>query len=94
MTVKIKRVYDEASAADGCRVLVDRLWPRGVKKEQARLDAWAKEAAPSTELRKWFHAHPDAFDINNNLRVAGNGRRNVLHVGGAGRGDDEGAHRQ
>lgn len=49
-------MYDEPAAEDGRRVLVDRLRPRGISKEKARLDAWAKEVAPSTEARKWFHA--------------------------------------
>jgi uncharacterized protein YeaO (DUF488 family) len=55
MEIQIKRVYSEPSASDGYRVLVDRLWPRGLSKERAGLDEWAKEIAPSTELRKWFH---------------------------------------
>jgi uncharacterized protein YeaO (DUF488 family) len=58
MTVRIKRVYDAPSLQDGARVLVDRLWPRGLTKESAALDAWMKEIAPSHELRKWYHAHP------------------------------------
>jgi len=58
MTVRIKRVYDAPSAHDGARVLVDRLWPRGLTKEAAALDVWLKEVAPSHELRKWYHAHP------------------------------------
>jgi uncharacterized protein YeaO (DUF488 family) len=53
-----KRAYDKPARADGYRVLVDRLWPRGIKKEDLRLDAWAKELAPSTELRKWFAHDP------------------------------------
>ncbi len=53
-----KRVYDEPSASDGYRILVDRLWPRGVSKERAALDLWLKEVAPSTELRKWFGHDP------------------------------------
>lgn len=57
-TVKIKRVYDEASKSDGYRVLVDRLWPRGIKKEAADVKEWAKELAPSDELRKWFGHDP------------------------------------
>lgn len=57
---RVKRVYDEPSADDGMRVLVDRLWPRGLKKENARLDLWAKDVTPSGELRKWFHDAPDA----------------------------------
>jgi uncharacterized protein YeaO (DUF488 family) len=58
MTVAIKRVYAQPSPDDGTRVLVDRLWPRGLTKTDAALDAWLKDIAPSTELRKWFHAHP------------------------------------
>ena len=52
--IVIKRVYEEASENDGYRILVDRLWPRGVSKEEAKLDEWDKIIAPSTELRKWF----------------------------------------
>ena len=55
MQVLLKRAYDEPESADGFRVLVDRLWPRGIKKADLRLDAWMKDIAPSTELRKWFH---------------------------------------
>ncbi len=58
MTVAIKRVYEAPSAQDGARVLVDRLWPRGLTKEAAALDEWLKDVAPSNELRKWFHSHP------------------------------------
>lgn len=60
--VTIKRVYDESSHADGYRVLVDRLWPRGVSKEKAALDEWLKEVAPSDELRKWFGHKPERFE--------------------------------
>lgn len=56
-----KRIYDDASAGDGYRVLVDRLWPRGVSKERANLDEWAKDIAPSTELRKWFSHDPAKY---------------------------------
>jgi uncharacterized protein YeaO (DUF488 family) len=56
MSVEIKRAYDKPSRADGARVLVDRLWPRGISKEQARIDLWLKDLAPSAELRKWYHA--------------------------------------
>ncbi len=59
--VRIKRAYDEPSRSDGYRVLVDRLWPRGVKKEALRLDLWAKELAPSPELRTWFGHEPERF---------------------------------
>ena len=57
--VSVKRVYEEAAPSDGVRVLVDRLWPRGLKKEAARVDAWLRDLAPSNQLRKWFHAHPE-----------------------------------
>ena len=53
-TIHIKRIYEDPSPADGFRVLVDRLWPRGISKEKAQLDHWEKEIAPSDELRKWF----------------------------------------
>ena len=52
--VEIKRIYDEPTRGDGYRVLVDRLWPRGISKERALLDEWAKNVAPSTQLREWF----------------------------------------
>lgn len=58
VNVAIKRVYDAPAKSDGYRVLVDRLWPRGVSKERAKLDLWFKEVAPSTELRKWFGHDP------------------------------------
>jgi len=58
MTIKIKRIYEPFSATDGYRVLVDRLWPRGVKKDTAHIDDWKKEIAPSTNLRKWFDHDP------------------------------------
>ncbi len=56
--LKLKRAYEPAAAADGVRVLVDRLWPRGISKQQAVLDEWMKEIAPSAELRKWFGHEP------------------------------------
>ncbi len=59
--VRIKRAYAEPAPGDGYRVLVDRLWPRGVKKEALRLDLWAKELAPSPALRKWFGHDPARF---------------------------------
>lgn len=55
MSIRLKRVYDEPSSDDGHRVLVDRLWPRGLSKADAKLDDWVKSAAPSDDLRKWFH---------------------------------------
>jgi uncharacterized protein YeaO (DUF488 family) len=60
--VHTKRVYEPASADDGYRVLVDRVWPRGVSKEDAAVDEWARELAPSTDLRKWFAHKPERFD--------------------------------
>ncbi len=54
--IKVKRVYDEPSSSDGFRILVDRLWPRGISKD--RIDLWLKEVAPSNELRKWFNHEP------------------------------------
>ncbi|MFY9659330.1 MAG: DUF488 family protein [Terriglobales bacterium] len=61
MGVVVKRVYEAASRSDGVRVLVDRLWPRGLTKENAALKFWLRELAPSDELRKWFHANPEAW---------------------------------
>lgn len=59
--VRLKRVYEDYSAADGYRILVDRLWPRGIKKENAHVDLWLKDIAPSTELRKWFNHEPEKW---------------------------------
>jgi uncharacterized protein YeaO (DUF488 family) len=55
MRISMKRIYDEAEKSDGARILVDRLWPRGVSKEAAQIDEWAKDLAPSNGLRKWLH---------------------------------------
>jgi uncharacterized protein YeaO (DUF488 family) len=60
--VKLKRAYERPAADDGSRVLVDRLWPRGLKKATARIDHWFKDIAPSTELRKWFGHDPERWD--------------------------------
>lgn len=60
--VRIKRIYDDPDPEDGQRVLVDRLWPRGMSKERAELDEWCKQVAPSTELRQWYHHDPDRWD--------------------------------
>ena len=60
--VKIKRAYDHPDASDGGRYLVDRLWPRGISKDDAQLTGWLKDLAPSDELRQWFHAHPEKWD--------------------------------
>jgi uncharacterized protein YeaO (DUF488 family) len=61
MTIRIKRIYDAPSAGDGFRILVDRLWPRGVSKERANLGEWLKEIAPSAELRIWYGHDPEKF---------------------------------
>jgi uncharacterized protein YeaO (DUF488 family) len=58
MKIRIKRVYEQPDSADGTRILVDRLWPRGLTKEKAKIDLWLKDVAPSTELRKWFAHDP------------------------------------
>jgi uncharacterized protein YeaO (DUF488 family) len=60
--IKLKRVYEKPSKDDGWRVLVDRLWPRGMKKEAAHLDVWMKEVAPSDALRKWFGHEPEKWN--------------------------------
>lgn len=62
MQLKLKRVYEQPESDDGQRILVDRLWPRGVKKEAAQLDYWLKEVAPSHDLRKWFHQGKGTFE--------------------------------
>jgi uncharacterized protein YeaO (DUF488 family) len=59
--IRLKRAHEPASAADGRRILIDRLWPRGVSRERAELDAWEKDLAPSTELRQWFGHEPSRF---------------------------------
>jgi len=60
--LRVARIYDEPGPADGRRILVDRLWPRGVSKERAKLDDWCKEVAPSDELRRWYGHDPVRFD--------------------------------
>lgn len=60
--VRIKRAYDEPEPGDGTRVLIDRLWPRGVSKERAKIDLWLKDAAPSAELRRWYGHDPAKYD--------------------------------
>jgi uncharacterized protein YeaO (DUF488 family) len=61
LSLALKRAYDEPEASDGTRVLVDRLWPRGLSKESAHIDLWLKEIAPSNELRQWFNHDPEKF---------------------------------
>ena len=60
--IRLKRVYEPAAAADGNRILVERLWPRGLSKRRACIDSWAKSLAPSPELRKWFDHRPERWD--------------------------------
>lgn len=62
LKLKIKRIYDDVAKNDGYRLLVDRIWPRGVSKEDAQLDEWNKDLAPTDKLRKWFDHDPDKFD--------------------------------
>lgn len=62
MAIQVKRAYDPPAPSDGSRVLVDRIWPRGIAKEDLKIDAWLKDVAPSTGLRKWFGHDPDKWD--------------------------------
>ncbi len=61
MRLQTKRIYEAASKKDGTRILIDRLWPRGVSKEKAAIDYWARDASPSTELRKWYQHTPEKW---------------------------------
>lgn len=61
MKIELKRVYEQPAATDGQRILVERLWPRGLSKEKAQVDLWMKEIAPTTRLRKWFNHDPDKW---------------------------------
>ncbi len=61
MSISLKRAYETPSRSDGCRILVERLWPRGLSKQDAKMDLWPKDAAPSTELRRWFNHDPDKW---------------------------------
>ena len=63
MPVAVKRVYESASRSDGARILVDRLWPRGLRKTEIAMHEWLRDLAPSDELRKWFHVRPDQWLI-------------------------------
>ncbi|MFI9151737.1 DUF488 domain-containing protein [Streptomyces sp. NPDC053367] len=62
MSVRVRRVYEPPEPDDGVRVLVDRLWPRGVSKDAARVDEWPKDLTPSTELRRWYHAGEGSYE--------------------------------
>jgi uncharacterized protein YeaO (DUF488 family) len=68
--VRVSRIYDEPGQADGARILVDRLWPRGVSKDKAALDDWCRQIAPSTDLRTWYAHDPDKFDEFNRRYLA------------------------
>jgi uncharacterized protein YeaO (DUF488 family) len=61
MQLVMKRVYEKPAKSDGCRILVDRLWPRGISKEKVRIDFWARDVAPSNELRRWYQHDPDKW---------------------------------
>jgi uncharacterized protein YeaO (DUF488 family) len=62
MTIALKRIYEPASRSDGMRILVDRIWPRGIKKDDAKIDLWLKDVAPSTALRQWFGHKPERWE--------------------------------
>jgi len=62
MNIRVKRVYKKSSAEDGKRILVDRLWPRGLSKEKMHIDDWCKDISPSTDLRKWYNHDPDKWE--------------------------------
>jgi uncharacterized protein YeaO (DUF488 family) len=92
--IRIRRVYEKPAPADGTRVLVDRIWPRGLRKDAAALDEWAKDVAPSTELREWYGHDPAKFDefrlryldeLSQSGRRAALGRLRTLASAGAGK---------
>ena len=70
MNIGIKRIYEPARKADGMRILVDRMWPRGIKKDEAGIDLWLKEVAPRTSLRRWFDHKPERWDTFRQRYVA------------------------
>ncbi|MCH8686572.1 DUF488 domain-containing protein [Pedomonas mirosovicensis] len=88
-SIRTKRIYDPATPDDGCRILIDRLWPRGLKKQEAAIDHWAKSIAPSTELRQWLHADPGRWPdfparYRDELRLREDELRQLLERGGDG----------
>ncbi|MGW8565245.1 DUF488 domain-containing protein [Isoptericola sp. NPDC055881] len=88
MSIAVKRVYEPPAPDDGARVLVDRLWPRGVSKEAAHLDRWCKDVAPSAELRTWFHHEPDRFaEFERRYRAELAGNPAVAELAALGAGD-------
>jgi uncharacterized protein YeaO (DUF488 family) len=70
MEIKIKRAYERPSSTDGFRILVDRLWPRGISKDKAKVEFWPKELAPSTELRRWYGHNPEKWSEFKSLYAA------------------------
>lgn len=77
--IHIKRIYETPGDHDGYRILVDRLWPRGLSKENAHVDRWMKEIAPSTELRKWFHHEPEKWkEFEQRYRIELSDKKEVL----------------
>src|SRR5215471_6438547 len=79
ISVALKRAYEEPAASDGTRVLVERLWPRGVSKDRAAIDLWLKEVAPSTELRKWYDHELDKWEVfRRRYRAELDAKREVL----------------
>ena len=80
MDISIKRIYQKPSESDGTRILIDRIWPRGIGKEEAQLDDWLKEIAPSIELRKWFNHEEDRFlEFSNKYKKELEGRKDIVH---------------
>lgn len=87
--IKIKRVYDHPSKDDGKRILIDRLWPRGLKKEDVQIDEWVKDIAPSNQLRKWFNHDPKKWDeFKNRFFTELRGKREMVEkiINAAGKG--------
>jgi len=77
--IKVKRVYEKPSKDDGFRILIDRLWPRGLTKEKAKIDLWLKEIAPSNELRKWYNHEPKKWNaFKNKYREELKGKEELL----------------
>jgi uncharacterized protein YeaO (DUF488 family) len=78
--IRIKRIYEKKERTDGKRILVDRLWPRGIKKENAKIDLWLKDIAPSSELRKWFSHDPAKWpEFRKRYKEELKGRRDLLN---------------
>ena len=89
MQISLKRAYETPSRSDGCRILVERLWPRGLSKQEAKIDFWPKEAAPSPELRRWFNHDPGKWPefkrrYFNELRSRENSLNPILESVGSG----------